>query len=100
MTSLRNLCPLWPLWNFPGFADDVIEGLGIPLRKEPIIVGLMPPQQADMEGRVYSLIFELLRQLDSIIICCWITHDDSHWPNLFGQELSSSSLRQGKVFGR
>ena len=22
MTSLRNLCPLWPLWNFPGFADE------------------------------------------------------------------------------
>jgi len=37
----------------------VIEGLGVPLQKEPIIVGLMPPQQVDMKGRVYSLIFEL-----------------------------------------
>jgi len=78
----------------------VIEGLGVPLRKKPIIVGLMPPQQADMEGRVYSSIFELLRQLNSIILCCQIPHDDSHWPNVFGQELLSSSLRQGKVFGR
>jgi len=77
----------------------VIEGLGVPLRKEPIVVGLVPPQQVDMEGRVYSLIFELLRQLDSIIICCRITCNDSHWPNVFGQELLSLSLRQGKVFG-
>ena len=77
----------------------VIEGLGVLLRKEPIIIGLVPPQQVDMEGRVYSLIFELLRQLNSIIIHCWITWDDSHWPNVFGQELSSSALRQGKVFG-
>ena len=78
----------------------VIEGLGVLLRKEPIIVGLMLPQQVDMEGRVYLSIFELLRQLNSIIICCWITHNDSHWSNLFGQELLSSSLRQGKIFGR
>jgi len=77
----------------------VIEGLGVLLQKEPIVVGLMPPQQVDMEGRVYSLIFELPQQLNSIIICCWITCDDSHWPNVFEQELSSSSLRQGKVFG-
>ena len=78
----------------------VIEGLGVPLWKEPIVVGLVPPQQVDMEGRVYSLIIELLRQLDSIIICRRITHDDSHWSNVLGQELSSSSLRQGKIFGR
>jgi len=78
----------------------VVEGLGVLLWKEHIVVGLMPPQQVDMESRVYSLIFELLRQLDSIIICHWITCDNSHWPNVFGQELSSSSLRQGKVFGR
>jgi len=78
----------------------VVEGLGILLRKEPIVIGLMPPQQVDMEGRVYSSIFELLRQLNSIIIRHQITRDDSHWPNVFGQELLSSSLRQGKVFGR
>jgi len=78
----------------------VVEGLGVLLRKEPIIVGLMPPQQVDVEGRVYSSIFELLRQLDSIIIHRRITRNDSHWSNVFGQELSSSSLRQGKIFGR
>jgi len=78
----------------------VIEGLGVLLRKEPIVIGLVPPQQVDVEGRVYSSIFELLRQLDSIIICCQITCNDSHWSNVFGQELSSSSLRQGKIFGR
>jgi len=78
----------------------VIEGLGIPLWKEPIVVGLVPPRQVDVEGRVYSSIFELLRQLDSIIIRRRITRDDSHWSNVLGQELSSSSLRQGKIFGR
>jgi len=78
----------------------VIEGLGILLWKEPIVVGLVPPQQVDVEGRMYSSIFELLRQLNSIIIHHWITHDDSHWSNVFGQELSSLSLRQGKIFGR
>jgi len=78
----------------------VVEGLGIPLQKEPIVVGLVPPQQVDVESRVYSSIFELLRQLDSIIIHCWVTRDDSHWSNVFGQELLSSSLRQGKIFGR
>jgi len=78
----------------------VVEGLGVPLRKEPIVVGLMPPQQVDVEGRVYSSIFELLRQLNSIIIHRRITRDDSHWSNVLGQELSSSSLRQGKIFGR
>ena len=77
----------------------VVEGLGIPLREEPTVVGLMLPQQVDMEGRVYLSILELLRQLDSIIICHWVTRDNSHWPNVFGQELLSSSLRQGKVFG-
>jgi len=51
----------------------VVEGLGIPLWKEPIVVGLVLPQQVDVEGRVYSLIFELLRQLNNIIICCRIT---------------------------
>jgi len=78
----------------------VVEGLGVPLRKEPIVVGLVLPQQVDVEGWVYSSIFELLRQLNSIIIHCRITCDDSHWSNVFGQELSSSSLRQGKIFGR
>jgi len=78
----------------------VVEGLGIPLWKEPIVIGLMPPQQVDVEGRVYSSIFELLRQLDSIIICRQITRNNSHWSNVLGQELSSSSLRQGKIFGR
>jgi len=78
----------------------VVEGLGVPLQKEPIVVGLVPPQQVDVEGRVYSSIFELLRQLDSIIICRQITCNNSHWSNVFGQELSSSSLRQGKIFGR
>jgi len=78
----------------------VVEGLGVLLRKEPIVVGLMLPQQVDVEGRVYSSIFELLGQLDSIIIHRWITHNDSHWSNVFGQELSSLSLRQGKIFGR
>jgi len=78
----------------------VIEGLGIPLWKEPIIIGLVPPQQVVVEGRVYSSIFELLRQLNSIIIHHQITRNDSHWSNVFGQELSSLSLRQGKIFGR
>ena len=71
--------------------------------------GVVPPQEhggvmtrwrAVVEGRVYSSIFELLRQLNSIIICRWITRDDSHWSNVLGQELSSLSLRQGKIFGR
>ena len=78
----------------------VVEDLGVPLRKEPIIVGLVPPQQVDVEGRVYSSIFELLRQLNSIIICYQVTRNNSHWSNVFGQELSSLSLRQGKIFGR
>jgi len=78
----------------------VIEGLGVLLQKEPIVVGLVPPQQVDMEGRVYSSIFELPQQLNSIIIHRRITRDNFHWPNVFGQELSSSSLRQGKVFGQ
>ena len=46
----------------------VIEGLGIPLWKEPIIVGLMSSQEVDMEGRVYPSIFELLGQLEHIIV--------------------------------
>ena len=78
----------------------VVEGLGVPLQEEPIIIGLMPPQKVDVEGRVYSSIFELLRQLNSIIIRCQITRVDSHLSNVFGQELLSSSLRQGKIFGR
>jgi len=78
----------------------VVEGLGIPLQKEPIVVGLVLPQQVDVEGRVYSSIFELPQQLNSIIIRRRITRDDSHWSNVLGQELSSSSLRQGKIFGR
>ena len=46
----------------------VIEGLGILLWKEPIVVGLMLSQEVDMEGGVYPLIFELLEQLKHIII--------------------------------
>ena len=46
----------------------VVEGLGIPLWKEPIIVGLVLSQEVDMEGRVYPLIFELLGQLERIIV--------------------------------
>ena len=46
----------------------VVEGLGIPLWKEPIIVGLVSSQEVDMEGRVYPLIFELLGQLECIIV--------------------------------
>ena len=46
----------------------VVEGLGIPLWKEPIIVGLVSSQEVDMEGRVYPLIFELLGQLEHIIV--------------------------------
>jgi len=85
--------PFHQEFNFVVWVAHVIEGLGVPLREEPTVVGLVLPQQVDMEGRVYSSILELLRQLDSIIICRQITCDDSHWPNVFGQELS------GKVFG-
>ena len=46
----------------------VIEGLGIPLWKEPIVVGLVLSQEVDMEGRVYPSIFELLGQLKHIIV--------------------------------
>ena len=46
----------------------VVEGLGIPLWKEPIIVGLVSSQEVDMEGRVYPSIFELLGQLEHIIV--------------------------------
>ena len=46
----------------------VIEGLGIPLWKEPIIVGLVSSQEVDVEGRVYPSIFELLGQLERIIV--------------------------------
>ena len=46
----------------------VIEGLGIPLWKEPTVVGLMLSQEVDMEGRVYPSIFELLGQLEHIIV--------------------------------
>ena len=46
----------------------VIEGLGIPLWKEPIVVGLVSSQEVDMEGRVYPSIFELLGQLERIIV--------------------------------
>ena len=46
----------------------VVEGLGIPLWKEPIVVGLVSSQEVDVEGRVYPLIFELLGQLERIIV--------------------------------
>ena len=46
----------------------VIEGLGIPLWKEPIVIGLVSLQEVDMEGRVYPSIFELLGQLECIIV--------------------------------
>ena len=46
----------------------VVEGLGIPLWKEPIVVGLVSSQEVDMEGRVYPSIFELLGQLERIIV--------------------------------
>ena len=46
----------------------VVEGLGIPLWKEPIVVGLVSSQEVDMEGRVYPSIFELLGQLKHIIV--------------------------------
>ena len=46
----------------------VIEGLGILLWKEPIVVGLVSSQEVDMEGRVYPSIFELLGQLEHIIV--------------------------------
>ena len=75
----------------------VIEGLGIPLWKELIIIGLMLSQEVDMEGRVYPLIPELLGQLDRIVIHFQIARDDLHRSNVFRQELSSSSFRQGKV---
>ena len=51
------------------WAVHVIEGLGIPFWEEPIIVGLMSSQQIDMEGGIYSLTFELLGQLEPIIVC-------------------------------
>ena len=75
----------------------VIEGLGIPLWKELIIVGLMSSQEVDMEGRVYPSIPELLGQLDHIFIHFQIACDDLHRSNVFRQELSSLSFRQGKV---
>ena len=46
----------------------VIEGLGILLWKEPIVIGLVLLQEVDMEGRVYPSIFELLGQLEHIIV--------------------------------
>ena len=46
----------------------VVEGLGILLWKEPIVVGLVSSQEVDVEGRVYPLIFELLGQLKHIIV--------------------------------
>ena len=75
----------------------VIEGLGIPLWKELIIIGLMSLQEVDMEGRVYPSIPELLGQLDHIVIHFQIACDDLHRSNVFQQELSSSSFRQSKV---
>ena len=75
----------------------VIEGLGIPLWKELIVVGLMSSQEVDMEGRVYPSIPELLGQLDCIVIHFQIARDDLHRSNVFRQELSSSSFRQGKI---
>ena len=75
----------------------VVEGLGIPLWKELIVVGFMSSQEVDVEGRVYPLIPELLGQLDHIVICFQIAHNDLHRSNVFWQELSSSSFRQGKV---
>ena len=75
----------------------VIEGLGIPLWKELIIIGLVSSQEVDMEGRVYLLIPELLGQLNHIVIHFQIAHNDLHRSNVFWQELSSLSFRQGKV---
>ena len=75
----------------------VVEGLGIPLREELIVIGLVSSQEVDMEGRVYPLIPELLGQLNCIVIHFQIARDDLHRSNVFWQELSSSSFRQGKV---
>ena len=75
----------------------VIEGLGIPLWKELIVIGLVLSQEVDMEGRVYPLIPELLGQLDHIVIHFQIARNDLHRSNVFWQELLSSSFRQGKV---
>ena len=41
----------------------VVNGLGILLSEEPIVIGLVSSQQIDMEGRVNPSIFELLGQL-------------------------------------
>ena len=46
----------------------VVEGLGILLWEEPIVVGLVLLQEVDVEGRVYPSIFELLGQLERIIV--------------------------------
>ena len=75
----------------------VIDGLGIPLGEEPIVIGLVSSQEVDMEGRVYPSIFELLGQLNHIIIHFQIVCDDLHRSNVFQQELPSSTFRQGKV---
>ena len=75
----------------------VIEGLGIPFWKELIVIGLVLSQEVDVEGRVYPSIPELLGQLDRIVIHFQIARDDLHRSNVFWQELSSSSFRQGKV---
>ena len=50
------------------WAVHVIEGLGIPFQEEPIVVGLVSSQQIDMEGGIYSSTFELLGQLEPIIV--------------------------------
>ena len=75
----------------------VIEGLGIPLQEELMIIGLMSSQEVDMEGRVYPSISELLGQLDRIVIHFQIACNNLHRSNVFRQELSSSSFRQSKV---
>ena len=46
----------------------VVEGLGIPLWKVPIVIGLMSSQEVDMEGMVYPSIFEWLGQLEHIVV--------------------------------
>ena len=73
----------------------VIEGLGIPLWKELIIVGLVSLQEVDMEGRVYPSIPELLGQLDHISRLLAMTFIG---PMYFGKSFQACPLGKVRFF--